>query len=131
MDWKTKKVIFRIVPVPAAEEVFSLEVEPGGLVYGIASGSKFFVFDPQGRKTVHNEDLSRYGSLVRPSLAAGPDGAIYTLLSASILRIKGKDFAVEKIAEPPVPVTAGLAIKDGWLYFASNAHLWRYRLPGS
>ena len=130
MDWKTKKVTFRIVPVPGAEEVFNLEVGPDGLVYGIASGSKFFVFDPAGRKIVHNEDLSRYGSLVRPSLAAGPGGTLYALLSSSILRIKGENFAVEKIAEPPVPISAGLALQDGWLYFASNAHLWRYRLPG-
>jgi hypothetical protein len=64
-------------------------------------------------------------------LTAGPDGTLYVLLSAFILRIKGEKFAVEKIAESPVPITAGLAVKDGWLYFASNAHLWRFRLPGA
>jgi len=131
MDWKTKKVIFRTVPVPGAEEVYSLEVGPDGLVYGIASGSRFFVFDPGKRSIEHSEDLSSYGSLVRPSLAAGPGGTVYVVLSASILQIKGKNFVVEKIAESPVPITAGLAVKDGWLYFASNAHLWRYRLPGA
>jgi hypothetical protein len=131
MDWKTKKVVFRAVPVPGAEEVYSLEVGSDGLVYGIASGSRFFVFNPKSRQVVHSEDLSPYGSLVRPSLAAGPGGTIYALLSSSILRIKGENFAVEKIAGSPVPITAGLAVRDGWLYFASNAHLWRFRLPGA
>ncbi len=130
MDWKTKKVVFRTVPVPGAEEVFSLEVGADGLVYGLASGSKFFVFDPKARVVVHNEDLSRFGDLVRPALLAGPEGTIYALLSTSILRINAGDFKVDKLAELPVPATAGLAIRDGWLYFASNAHLWRYRLPG-
>ena len=130
MDWKTKKVVFRTVPVPGAEEVFSLEVGSDGLVYGIASGSRFFVFDPRERRIEHREDLSRFGSLVRPALISGPGGTVYALLSSSILRIKGENFAVEKIAESPLPITAGLAVKDGWLYFASNARLWRYRLPG-
>lgn len=129
MDWKTKKVVFRTVPVPGAEEVFSLEVGSDGLVYGIASGSRFFVFDPRERRIEHREDLSRFGSLVRPALISGPGGTVYALLSSSILRIKGENFAVEKIAESPLPITAGLAVKDGWLYFASNARLWRYRFP--
>jgi dienelactone hydrolase len=130
MDWKTRKVVFHNVPVPGAEEVFSLEVGSDGLVYGIASGSKFFVFDPTERRVTHNEDLSRHGSLVRPALITGPEGTVYISLSASILRVKGDHFAAEKIAEPPVPITAGLAVKEGWLYVASNAHLWRYRLGG-
>jgi dienelactone hydrolase len=129
MDWRTKKVIFRTVPVPAAEEVFSLEVGADGLVYGLASGSKFFVFDPKERVVVHREDLSRFGDLVRPALISGSGGTVYALLSASILRIKAEDFSVARLTELPVPATAGLAILDGWLYFASNAHLWRYRLP--
>lgn len=131
MDWKTKKVVFRTVPVPGAEEVFSLEVGPDGLVYGIASESKFFVFDPKRRMVTRGEDLSRYGGLVRPALISGPGESVYAVLSASILRIRGANAEVEKIAESPVPITAGLALKDGWLYFASSSRLWRYRLPGA
>ncbi len=128
LDWKTKKVVFRTVPVPGAEEVFSLEVGPDGLIYGLASGSKYFVFDLKQKKVVHLEDLSRFGSLVRPALAAAQGGTIYGLLSSSILRLD-RPISPEKLADLPVPATAGLAVKDGMLYFASNARLWRYRLP--
>lgn len=129
MDWKTKKVVFRTVPVPSAPEVFSLEVAPDGLVYGVASGSQFFVFDPEKKEVIHREDLSPCGDLVRPSLATGQDKKIYALFSKSVVRIEPGTFRVEKLAESPVTINAGLATKDGLIYFASGAHLWRFRIP--
>ena len=81
MDWKTHQVVFQTVPVPGAREVFSLEVGQDGLVYGLASGSEFFVFDPPGRKVVHRENLSAYGGLPRPALVRGADGKIYALFT--------------------------------------------------
>ncbi len=131
MDWKTKKVVFRTVPVPGAAEVFSLEVGPDGLVYGVASGSRFFVFDPAKKEVIHTEDLSACGDLVRPSLLAGGDGKIYALFSKAIVRIEPGTFKAEKLADAPVPISAGFAIKDGVIYYASGAHLWRFRLPAA
>jgi hypothetical protein len=128
MDWQTKKVVFRAVPVPGAAEVFSLEVGPDGLIYGIASGSQFFVFDPAKKTVVHRQDFSAYGDLVRPSLLAGDDKKIYALFSKSILRIEPGTFKHQKLADSPVPVTAGFAIKEGMIYFAAGAHLWRYKI---
>lgn len=129
MDWKTKKVVFRTVPVPGAAEVYSLEVGPDGRVYGVASGSRFFVFDPQKKAVVHSEDLSAYGELVRPSLLAAWDKKIYGLFRKAIIRIEPGTLKIEKLADAPVPISMGFAIKDGILYFASGAHLWRFRIP--
>lgn len=131
MDWKTRKVVFRVVPVPGAPEVFSLEVGPDGLVYGVASGSKFFVFDPGKRQVIHREDLSAFGDLVRPSLVAGQDKKVYALFSKAVVRIDPATFKVEKLGDSPVTINAGLALKDGIIYFASGAHLWRFKLPAS
>jgi outer membrane protein assembly factor BamB len=131
MDWKTRKVVYRTVPVPGAAEVFSLEVGPDGLVYGVASGSQFFVFDPGKREVVRREDLSSCGNLVRPSLATGQDKKVYALFSKSVVRIELGTFRVEKLAESPVTISAGLAIKDGHIYFTNGAHLWRYKIPAS
>ena len=128
MDWKTRKVIFRTVPIPGAAEVFSLEVGSDGLVYGIASGSRFFVFDPSSRTIVKRADLAAYGDLVRPSLILGPEKKIYGVLGKSIFRIDPGTFQIEKLADSPVPITAGLAISNGRLYFASSARLWSFRL---
>jgi len=129
MDWKTKKVVFRTVPVPGAAEVFSLEVGPDGLVYGVASGPRLFVFDPGKKEVLRREDMSACGDLVRPSLLAAADKNIYALFRKAIVRIEPGTFKIEKLGEAPVPISAGFAIRDGVIYFASGAHLWRFRIP--
>jgi streptogramin lyase len=128
MDWATRKVIFRTVPVPGAAEVYSLALDPDGLVYGIASNRELFVFDPGKREVLHRASLAEYGSLPRQVFVRGEDGRILALLSGAILRIEPKTFAVQRLAEPPVPITAGVALAGGRLYFASGSHLWSYRL---
>lgn len=128
MDWPRREVVFQTVPVPGAPEVYGIEVGADGLIYGLATGSQFFVFDPVRREVVKREDLSALGELVRPALGRGPDGTVYGLLSRSIFRIEPASHSVTVLAWPPVPVTAGLAIQGDRLYFASQAHVWSYRL---
>lgn len=128
MDWTRREVVFQTVPVPGAIEVFSLELGADGLVYGLASGAQFFVFDLTRRVVVKCEDLSALGELVRPALGRGPDGTVYGVLSRSIFRIEPADHRVTVLARPPVPITAGLAIQGDRLYFASQAHVWSCRL---
>ena len=147
LDWETKDVAFRIVPVPGASEVWSLEVGHDGMVYGLASGSKLFVFDPEKRQVVHQADLSEYGGLPRhlvllnigPSRPAVPLGGlplrlgdtagVWAALGKAIVRIKPKTYEIEKIADTPVGVGAGAACIGDRLYFASASHLWSYKLP--
>ena len=124
MDWETRAVTFQTVPVEGAAEVFSVEVGPDGKVYGLASGSRFFVFDPETRQVVHREDWSQYGGLPRPALQRGPDDRIYAILTRAIVRIEPGTFAHEVIAAPPRNISAGLAILGGRLYFASASRLW-------
>jgi hypothetical protein len=134
LDWKTRRVAFQTVPVPGAREVFSVETGPDGLVYGLASGSEFFVFDPQRRKVVHRENFSAYGGLVRPALLRGEDGKIYALFTKAIVKIHPGDYRHEKLADAPGSISAGIAIQQGRLYFAVGSHLWSYALrplPGS
>ena len=128
MDWNTRKVVFRTVPVPGASEVFSLEVGPDGLVYGLAAGSQFFVFDPNTKEAVHREPMSEYGGLPRPALLRGPDDNIYAIFTKAIVRIEPGTFKHEKLADAPRGISAGLAILGGRLYFASGSHLWSYDL---
>jgi len=73
--------------------------------------------------------MSACGDLVRPSLLAGGDGKIYALFSRAIARIQPGTFQVDKLADTPIPISAGFAVKDGVIYFASGAHLWRFRIP--
>lgn len=128
MDWKTRKVVFRTVPVPGAREVFSVEVGRNGLVYGLASGSRFFVFDPKTRKVIHQEDLSQYGGLPRPALALGPEGKLVALFTKAIVKIDPDTYRHEKVADAP-GISAGLALLGGRIYFAVGSHLWSGLLP--
>jgi len=65
------------------------------------------------------------------SLLAGADQKIYALFSKSIVRIEPGTFRAEKLADSPVPISSGFAIKDGVIYFASGAHLCRFRIPAA
>lgn len=128
LDWASRTVMARWVPVPGAAEVFGVELGPDGLICGVTTGSQFFVLDPASGEVVHRADLSDLGGLVRPAFARGPDGVVYGLLSRAVFRIEPEDHRITVIARPAMAITAGLAIADGRLYFGAQAHVWSCRL---
>ena len=128
MDWAKRQVVFKTIPVPGAPEIFSVEVGANGLVYGLATGSQLFVFDPVRRTVVHREDLSQLGDLVRHALCRGPDGTVYGLLKQAVFRIEPGDHRITVLARPSVPISAGLAFAGDRLNFASGANVWSYHL---
>jgi len=128
MDWNARRLVLQIAPIPGATEITSLAVSGDGLVYGIATGARFFVFDPIRREVIDHTDLSAWGDNVRPGLIRGPNGTVYGLLSHHVFRIDPGEDRPVKIAALPRPATAGLALHDGHLYYAAQAELWRVRL---
>jgi hypothetical protein len=129
LDWKTKAVSFRTVPVPGAEGVDGLIVARDGLVYAISTPPTLIVFDPKARRIIHQRDLAEHGAIAYNGLKLGPDGDLYAVLTKALLRITPGTFAVEKLAEPPQPARAGTAVVDGRLYFVIDSHLWSLELP--
>jgi hypothetical protein len=115
--------------VSGASEVASLAVGPDGLVYGLAVPTTLFVYDPAAGKVVHTHGLDAYGSPAWNPMKLGPDGLLYALTDRAILRIRPRSFEVEKLADAPVPITAGLAIGGGKLFFTSRSHVWGFALP--
>ena len=130
LDWRTKKLAFRMAPVPGDGNIVSIQVMPDGLVYGLSGGSTFFVFDPKSRKITHSESFKAYGGVPRHALHTGPDGKLYAMLSKAILRIDPGTLKHEKLADSPAPITGGGALVNGQLCFASTSHVWAYRVPG-
>ena len=128
LDWETKTVVHRAVPVPGAEGVDGLVVARDGLVYAITTPPTFFVFDPAARKVIHRRDLAEYGTIAYSGLKAGPDGKIYAVMAKALLRITPGTYAVEKLAEPPGPARSGTAVAGGRLYFTIGTHLWSFCL---
>jgi hypothetical protein len=130
LDWKTKKIAFHAPLLPGAGDIISLQVMSDGLVYGLSANSTFFVFDPKKKEIVHKESFAAYGGVPRHSLQIGPDRKLYAMLSKSIVKITPGTFAHEKLADPPVAISAGGALVNGRLCFASGGHVWSYQMPG-
>jgi hypothetical protein len=130
LDWQARKITFQTAPVRGANAVQALEIGPDGLVYGLASGSNFFVFDPNDKKILYQEKLSGHGEIAQSGLTLAADGNIYALFSKAIVRIVPGTFKHEKLADTPGPIRGGGAILSGRVYFSIGSHLWSYRLPG-
>jgi hypothetical protein len=133
LDWESKQVTGRWTLEPPAAAVHDLVVASGdGRVYGLAEGDRLFVFDPGRGEFVHDEVLSDYGGLTGSqaprTMAVGPDGGIYALFRAAIVRIEPGTFAHREIARSPREITAGIVIHDKRLYFACGSHLCSYDL---
>lgn len=131
IDWPSRKVVFRIAPVPGAEGVVSLEVGSDGLVYGVtAPNPQLFVFDPATRRVVHRTSLAAYGDPVRPALLRGPSVGMIGLFTNAVIQIEPDSFRHTKLATPPVPITAGGAVQGTRLFYAAGSHLWSLDFEG-
>ena len=134
MDFATRKITWHQAIVPGASEIVDIKVGPDGLVYGVATGPVFFVFDPKTRKVVHTETLKDYGN---PSggqasriLLVGPDKKIYAYFQKAIVRIEPGSFKHTKLATPPVDIQTGIVLHEGRLYFTHDSRLWSWGIPG-
>lgn len=128
LDWSSRKLIYHAVVVPGVPSIVSIEVGPDGLVYGLASNSTFFVFDPQKQEIVHSESFAAYGQAPRHAFQLSPDGRLFALLNKAIVEIEPGTFGHTKLADAPVPISAGGAFVDGKLVFAGNSHVWSYQV---
>jgi hypothetical protein len=134
MDMATKKIEWHEVVFPGVQSYTDLCAGPKGLVYGIADGGRFFVFDPATQKVVHEEMVSaRLGRTVSHQgprvFVVGPDGTTYLLFAKGIAKIDAKTHEVVMIAESPVPIGLGGDFLDGRIYFGRGSHMYSYTLP--
>lgn len=133
LDWATRRVTARWTPLPQLQAINDLIVGPDGLVYALAKPDHFFVLDPRTGDVVHQEQITTYGPITGMqaprTMALGPDGGIYVCYRDAIARFEPGTFAHRQIARPPTPITAGIVIRDGRLYFGSGANLWSYQFP--
>jgi hypothetical protein len=128
-DPATRRKIFETVPVAGARSITDLIVAPGGLLYGIA-GQTLFAFDPVSRDVKVRKELP-FARPIYNAIAIGPDGNFWGLASEGIFQIDLKQNEGVLVAKAPQPVTAGFALKDGKIYFASKAEVWSWTLPVS
>jgi hypothetical protein len=134
LDPDERRVLFRDAVVPGATEIRDMVLGPDGLVYGLAPGSAFFVFDPVSWEIVHSEEKLPYGDLAGQQapriLAMGPDKKIYALFRNAIVRIEPGSFEHILLGKPPVNANAGIVIHKGRLYFTHSSEVWSFQVPG-
>ncbi len=105
-----------------------------GLVYGVADYHRFFVFDPEQRRVVAQQDtaaeLGRTNSQQGPRVfVRDPRGTVYMLFRKGIARVDPETFQISLLARSPVPVGPGGDFLNGRIYFASQSHLYSYEVP--
>ncbi len=130
LDWDTRKVVGTWKPDPAPGSIRDLIVAGDGLVFGLATGNRFFVFDPASGEFVHDEEVTEYGGLTGGqaprSMALGPGGNLYVLFRDAIARIDPETFEHREVARPGTPINSGIVIQDDRLYFIGGGRLRLY-----
>jgi hypothetical protein len=131
MDMASRKLDWHQVVFPGVQEYSDMCVGPEGLVYVIADRKRFFVFDAEARKVIHERDLaadlgSTTGQQGPRIFVRGTDGTIYLLLVKGIARVEPATYALTMLALSPVPIDAGGEYLDGRIYFAGGSHLYSY-----
>lgn len=127
MRWSDRTVVESWSPL-AVREIHWIYIDERERIHGLTSTSHYFVFDPHEAKLLVEEDLSTWGEPVRTGFVEGPNGTLYGVLRHAIYRIDLRACRTERLAESPTPITAGLALAGGRLFFGSGSHLWSYRL---
>jgi len=134
MDMATNQLEWHEVLFPGVQRYTDMCSAPGGLVYGVADGRRFFVFDPAKRKVVHDEDMqTKFGSTVSHQgprvFILGPDKTVYMLFVKGIAQVDTATYGITMLAKSPVHIGAGGDILDGRIYFASGSHVYSYKVP--
>lgn len=116
--------LYRTVPVPGANWIFSLARAGNGTVYGTTSNGQWFRFDPTTR-TVTQLGAFPLGTAL--GLAMGPDGQIYGTTADALFRIDPASNSVTTLANVGSGSYRTLAFDSaGRVYFGSGAALMRW-----
>ncbi|MCM2332408.1 MAG: hypothetical protein NDI82_00475 [Anaeromyxobacteraceae bacterium] len=130
---KTGAVKWSIVPVKGAATIEALLSLGDGRVLGLASGKAFVVETNTGQveavRSLPLQGPAVYGALEKDSwgrvwgLVQGTGGGIFALDARTIEPVQ--------VVKVPSPISAGMALRGGNLYFAAGPDLFRYQLPTS
>ena len=134
MDVAAKQVLWHEAVLPGVQGYTDLAAAKNGLVYGFADRKRVFVFDPEKREIVHQQETqSAFGLTATQQgprvFVVGDDGAVYILFVKGIARVDPDTYEISMVAESPVPIGPGGDMLDGRIYFASGSHLYSYEAP--
>ena len=112
---------------PNTPGVRDMVVAPDGLVYGLAEPDRLFVLDLEKGAFTHDTPITGYGDVsgwqAPRCMTIGPDGNIYAIFREAVVCIEPETLTHREIARPDAPITSGIAIVKGRLYFGSGPRL--------
>jgi streptogramin lyase len=123
-DPRAKRKVFETALAPGASGYPAMFCADGKIF--AAAGDRLFTFDPASRTCARSVALP--GRQVEISLGSLPDGRLIGLTSKGIYVYDAARNEITARADPPVPVSCGFALVDGWVYFGSGPALWRYHV---
>lgn len=124
LDWKTRTVTQRWIPFPGVREISLLKAYTSHCVSGLTCDSLLFVFDLNLGEVIYRCDLSGWGSVVRDGLIVTGEGMVIGALSGALFKFDPFRFELAGVWKPPHRITAGLALHNGRIYYASGSELW-------
>ena len=137
LDLDSKEITWHAPALDGVSEYTDLAVAAGGLIYGIADRSRFFVFDPVARvilkehATEEQFGLTAYHQGPRLFIRDPDSGEMYLLFQKGIARISGgPDYKIELLSEAPIPIQCGGDLLNGRIYFGSGSHLYSCNIAG-
>lgn len=132
-DMELRRLEWRDVLFPGAQEYTDLCLGRDGLAYGFVDRARFFVFHPGKRELVHQIDTERTFGLTAHQqgprvFVTAPDDTVYILFERGIGLIDSESFAIEMCAPSPVTISNGGDCLNGRIYFTSNSHLYSWEI---
>ncbi len=124
-----REKIFETVVTSENSSIDALCLGKNGLVYGFGNQRRvMFVFDPRARKIISVKP-SGLGNVITNAIGRAVDGNLYGLHSGGIFKIDEEKHIVKQIANSPLEVTGGFAIRGKHIYFTSGPQIISYTLP--
>lgn len=120
------------VPIQGAKTITDLVTAKSGIVYGLAVAGvehTLFAFDPETGRIVSRKPTP-FRDVVYNGIGMMPDGTIIGLAEDGIFTINEAKGEVRLIAKTPMKITGGFALHEDFVYFVSNATVYRYSLGG-
>lgn len=132
IDWASGKTAKTLI-LPDSKNVVAIEFWRGRIVAATAEGMLLFV-DPESLEIQSSCTIAANGTPPRQALLKSADDRLFLLQRAAISEIDADSLRPRPFAAGPGGrhgITAGGAILDGYLYFASQVKVFRCRIPAA
>ncbi|MEI4768458.1 hypothetical protein WAX74_02160 [Psychrobacillus sp. FJAT-51614] len=127
LDWKSKMVRKRFVPLEGAKEISMVFVDQFDRAHCLTDQSIYFVCNPYNQKILYRKDLSRWGETVRNGFVYDmTTNSLFCLLSKTLLKIEiNKEKCIEPEVVRPLPskASSGVVLNNDRIFYGSGSHL--------